>query len=223
MAASPVFHIEMRQFPHTARRFNLSREEIHGRFLGAWLRGVVVELDSQQFQPGRAKISIYEGRRLETAELGIGRGWQNAVRTGADVTQRELEAARSALDAARSAAPPNPARARVADADADAAAAAAAVAAVKHELLDLCAVGPVAVSQALVLASGANPTARVSARLAIAEHAVGTLLQEGHVHLVRVGETEPVAAMDWGSLLLAWGTWAASPPSVMLVAAHRVG
>jgi hypothetical protein len=172
----------------------------------------VVELDSQHFAPVKAKLSVYEGRGLETAELGLGRGWQNATRTGTDVTERELEAARSQM--ARGPAGGSAGTAAIAEfAD--------AVAAVKRQLLDLAAAGPIAVSQALVLASGANPTARVSARLAIAEQAVGELLGEGQAHLVRAGETEPVAQLDWGSLLLAWGTWASSPPAAMLVAVSR--
>jgi hypothetical protein len=186
MAASPVFHIELRQFPHTARRFNLSREEIHGRFLGAWVRGQVVELDSQQFEPQRAKISIYEGRRLETAELGIGRGWQNAIRTGEEVTERELEGARTGATRADSAA--------------------GGLAALKDQLAALSEVAPVAIAQALSLASAASPAARVSERLAVAEQAVWELLHEGRVRLVRSGGEE-LAQGEWEPTLLATSTW----------------
>jgi catechol 2,3-dioxygenase-like lactoylglutathione lyase family enzyme len=88
-----VFHVELRQFPHTARAFNLTREQLHARFTGPWLKQEVVELDSQRFAPERANLTIYEGPRLETVDMGMGRGWQNVMRRGEDVTERELQAA----------------------------------------------------------------------------------------------------------------------------------
>jgi hypothetical protein len=207
-----VFHLELRQFPHTARRFNLAQAQLHGRFLGAWVRGQVVELDSQHFEPGRAKISIYEGRQLATTELGLGRGWQNASRTGTDVTERELEAARSQARGATGPAAPTAAQPLAATVTT------ATLAGLKAELAALSEVAPVGVSQALVLATGANPTARVSERLAIAERVVAELLGEGRVQMFRAGAAEPVQPMDWGPLLLAWATWTDSPPSVLLKA-----
>ena len=40
-----MFHVELRQFPHVARMFNLSREELEARILGPWLAGRELELD----------------------------------------------------------------------------------------------------------------------------------------------------------------------------------
>jgi glyoxylase I family protein len=88
-----VFHVELRQFPHAARAFNLTREQLHARILAPWLRGEVVEVDSQRFAPERAKLTIYEGPELETVDMGMGRGWQNVMRRGVEVTDRELQAA----------------------------------------------------------------------------------------------------------------------------------
>ena len=34
---SAVFHVELRQFPHVARVFNLSREELDARFARPWV------------------------------------------------------------------------------------------------------------------------------------------------------------------------------------------
>ena len=96
-----MFHVELRQFPHTVRAFNLTRERVHARIVAPWLRGELVELDSQQFAPERAKLKIYEGPELATADMGMGRGWQNVMRRGEDVTDRELGAV-----AATVAAPP---------------------------------------------------------------------------------------------------------------------
>jgi glyoxylase I family protein len=94
-----VFHVELRQFPHTARAFNLTREQVHARIVMPWLRREFVVLDSQQFAPERAKLKIYEGPELRTADLGMGRGWQNVMRSGEDVTERELQVAVAAAPA----------------------------------------------------------------------------------------------------------------------------
>lgn len=101
-----MFHVELRQFPHTARAFNLSRERLHGQILVPWVRGKFVELDSQTFAPERAKLKIYEGPELQTVDMGMGRGWQNVMRKGEDVTDRELKAAATAVQASESAAAP---------------------------------------------------------------------------------------------------------------------
>jgi glyoxylase I family protein len=88
-----VFHVELRQFPHTARAFNLTHGQLHGRIVVPWLRGDLVEIDEEKFAPERAKLKIYEGPKLESVDMGMGRGWQNATRTGVDVTERELQSA----------------------------------------------------------------------------------------------------------------------------------
>jgi glyoxylase I family protein len=88
-----VFHVELRQFPHTARAFNLSRERVHAQIVIPWVRGDMVEVDLQKFAPERAKLKIYEGPELQTGDMGMGRGWQNVMRRGEDVTERELKAA----------------------------------------------------------------------------------------------------------------------------------
>lgn len=91
-----VFHVELRQFPHTARAFNLSRERLHAQILVPWVRGNSVELDQQTFAPERAKLKIYEGPELLTVDMGMGRGWQNVERRGEDVTEHELQTAKAA-------------------------------------------------------------------------------------------------------------------------------
>jgi hypothetical protein len=97
-----VFHVELRQFPHAARAFNLSAEELERRILGSWRRGGQVELQDRRWDPRRAKLTIYEGRELDASEIGLGRGWANVTRTGAEVTDRVLGSAPAvgrALDA----------------------------------------------------------------------------------------------------------------------------
>jgi hypothetical protein len=189
-----AFHLELRQFPHTARAFNLSREELHARFVSPWTHGDVVELDEQKFAPERARLTIYEGPRLPTEELGYGRGWGNATRTGEDVTDRELGTWQATAPASDSRGP---------------------VTALKDELAALCEVGTVTVPQALALATGAAPRARVSARLAMAEQAVWELLHEGRLNLLRAGG-EPLRKEEWEAALLASATWFESPPRLLL-------
>jgi hypothetical protein len=92
---TPVFHVELRQFPHQARAFNLEREELEERILRPWLAGATVQLQEHRFDPRKAKLAVYEGRGLESSEIGLGRGWANVTKSGTDVTAQLLEAGRS--------------------------------------------------------------------------------------------------------------------------------
>ena len=92
-----MFHVELRQFPHQARAFNLEREEVERRVLRPWLAGATVELQEHRFSPEKAKLAVYEGRALEPSEIGLGRGWANVTKTGADVTTQLLESVRSGV------------------------------------------------------------------------------------------------------------------------------
>src|SRR2546423_8463753 len=92
-----MFHVELRQFPHVARAFNLTREELDGRITRRWVQGQMVELDDRRWAPERAKLTIYEGRALAVEEIGLGRGWANVTRTGQAVTDRVLAQVRHAI------------------------------------------------------------------------------------------------------------------------------
>jgi hypothetical protein len=196
-----AFHVELRQFPHTARTFNLTATELRARFTGPWAVGALVDFDDRRWAPDRSKITIYESRALRAEEFGIGRGWPNVTRLGEEVTERELAAARA--DA------PGPSSAGAGPAP-------ALLATVKDQLAALCEAGPIPISQALALVSGASQGARASERLAIAERAVWELLHEQRLVLVRARDDEVVASESWEALLLAWATWAESPSSVLL-------
>src|SRR5437660_10953882 len=124
-----MFHVELRQFPHVARTFNLTREELDGRITRRWVQGQLVEMDDRRWAPERAKIAIYEGRALAIEEIGLGRGWANATRTGEAVTDRVLAEARQAIES-----PP-------------------ALAALKRELAERCAHAPVGMDEVLELAA----------------------------------------------------------------------
>lgn len=156
-----MFHLELRQFPHVARAFNLERPELDARILGPWTRGQMVELDERRWAPERAKLTVYEGRALASDELGMGRGWQNATRTGEEVTARVLDAARQA---ARS--PP-------------------ALETIKRELLARSAQGAVGLSELFELIGELEPVPPEADRPGLAARAVWELLQEGQLMLSR--------------------------------------
>ena len=91
---SLVFHVELRQFPHQTRAFNLTREELDARIVGPWIAGEAIELNEYRWLPDRATLTIYEGPLLGVADMGLGRGWQNVTRKGREVTQEVLIEAR---------------------------------------------------------------------------------------------------------------------------------
>ena len=85
-----MFHIELRQRPHTARAFNLSEEELSRRFLAPLRAGQTLAYGDREWEPAKTKLTIYEGRELGPEEIGLGRGWQNVARSGTEVTERML-------------------------------------------------------------------------------------------------------------------------------------
>jgi hypothetical protein len=173
-----VFHVELRQFPHQARAFNLTREQLDAQILGPWTLGAAVDLDDRRWSPERAKLTIYEGPQLAPEDLGMDRGWGNVTRDGEDVTALVM------AETAR----PTP------------------VAELKRELLDRAAYGPVPLGRVVELSGVRYPQARVSERVALCEQAVWELLHEGAIGLLRAGAS--VDRGDWQEVLLRWEAWA---------------
>ena len=68
-----MYHVELRQFPHVARVFNLSREELETRFVRAWVSGAIIEHED--------------------------RGWAAAIKSAADVTEAVIAQARRGAEA----------------------------------------------------------------------------------------------------------------------------
>ncbi len=176
-----MFHVELRQFPHLTRAFNLSPEELHARVVAPWVSDTPVELEDQRWDPSRAKLTIYQGRELAAEDLGMGRGWGTVTREGADVTEQLLAAARSQ---------------REGPGELDE---------VKARLLAAAAEAPLPLAATLELAGDA--TWRVSERLGIAEQAVWELLHEERLTLLQQGT---VLGRDrWQPTILSWSAWAA--------------
>ena len=90
-----MFHVELRQFPHVARVFNLSPDEVHARVVLPWTAGSPLQLEDHRWDPSRAKLTIYQARELAGEDLGLGRGWGTVTREGEDVTEQLLTEARA--------------------------------------------------------------------------------------------------------------------------------
>ena len=172
-----MFHVELRQFPHLARAFNLSAEEVHARVISPWVAGHPVELEDRSWAPDRARLTIYQARELAADEIGMGRGWGTVSRDGEDVTEHLLEAAGQREDPG--------------------------LAELKEKLLRQAAEAPLALSQVVELAGG--PAWRVSERLAQAEQAVWELLHEERLELTEDGTA--VTRDRWQPVILAPATW----------------
>ncbi len=196
-----MFHVELRelrQFSHVAHSFNLSETELSAKVLAPWSEGQLVVLGERQWEPKRTKLTILEGPELRLDELGMGRGWGNAIRHGHDVTERVLAGMRTHAKPG--------AVAEVTDGPDP-------VAAFKAVVQAQCATAPLAIHQALWLANSTHPEWRVSERVALAERAVWELLHEGHVKMVRRPAADSDAADvdatkdEWGPALLTWASW----------------
>jgi len=194
-----VFHIELRQFPHTARAFNLSEEELRTQILTPWVAGRDVERAQREFSPRKARLTVISGPELAAGELGMGRGWQQAMRSGEDVTEVTLDGARRAHGGGE------------------------ALEALKQELLALCGAEPPALGLAAELAGAHWPQQRVSERLALAEQAVWELLHERRLQLLAGDPSAPVPEEQWRALVMSWSGWSGSgEENVRLAAFGRV-
>lgn len=174
-----MFHLELKQRPHTARAFNLSREELQQRFLAPLRAGQTVSYGEREWEPGKTRLTVYEGRALGPEEIGLGRGWQNVVRTGTEVTQRVLNSVPAASIE------------RPAELDR-----------LKERVLGRLTAGAQTLAEVVEMADRLIPEARPSQRLSLAELTVWELLHEGSVQLE--GAEDP---RQWPRVLLGWEAW----------------
>lgn len=176
-----VYHLELRQFPHTARAFNLDRVTLDTRFLKPFVAGDPIDYEDRRWPPEKTKVTVLEGPVLEPAELGLGRGWGNATKRGEDVTKQVL----AQID-------------RGADARPE-------VESLKDAVADVARV-PIAFPDVVALAAAKQPLWRASEQLSLAEQAVWELLHQGRLQL-REGD-EAVERERWQPIVLRWSTWA---------------
>jgi hypothetical protein len=175
-----VFHLELRQFPHVARVFNLSREELDARFARLWVSGSAVEHQDRRWLPDRARLTIYEGPELRPDEIGMGRGWSTVGKNSTEVTETVLAEAQRGAEAR------------------------SAVGTFKA-MLRAAAVTPMTFGEVMELAIGEYPQWRASQQLALAEQAVWEMLH--HSALILSSLDGPIERERWPEILLAWSTW----------------
>jgi hypothetical protein len=84
-----VFHVELRQFPHNACRFNLNESELLA-LVEPWAGGQWIEMGERKWSPHQARLTVLSGPRLSAQELSMSRGWRNAVRRSEEVTEQVL-------------------------------------------------------------------------------------------------------------------------------------
>ena len=181
MAGEAMYHLELRQFPHVVRVFNLSREELDTRFVRPWVTGAMIEHDDRRWPPERSRLKILEGPRLRAEEMGMGRGWASATKSATDVTDALLAEARRGADARPE------------------------LEALQAAIQEVAA-HPVSFQDVMALAAAGHPTWRASEQLALAEQAVWEMLHQSRLTMVVAGE--PVSQSRWQPVVLSWATWA---------------
>ncbi|MGH2889776.1 MAG: hypothetical protein ACRDNJ_09115 [Solirubrobacteraceae bacterium] len=181
MAAERVYHLELRQFPHVARAFNLTAEEVQAQFVAPWVGGAMIEHEERRWAPERCRLRILEGPSLRPDELGMGRGWATASRTCADVTE-------SLLARARRGAGERPELE------------------VLKAAIEEVAAKEIGFQDVMALAGAGQPGRRASEQLALAEQAVWEMLHQERLAMVCRGE--PVPRERWQDTVLSWATWA---------------
>ncbi len=175
-----MFHLELRQFPHVARAFNLSREELDRRFARPWVTGIEIEHDDRRWAPAKAKLVIYEGRSWASRSSASGAAGPRWARTALEVTETVLAEAgrdaegRSTLEVVK--------------------------AAVRG-----AARTPLALPEVIAMIGADYPSWRPSEQLAMAEQAVWELLHQG-ICCLR-GPDGPIESERWSEILLSWRTW----------------
>lgn len=185
-----MFHVELRQFPHQARAFNLTREELDARILEPWTKGAPIELQDRRWTSEKAKLTILEGDELRPDEIGLGRGWNNATRGGTDVTAILLAQAQSRLQAPGDE--------------------------LKEAIVAACAGSPIALAQVVSVAAARDPQQRPSELLGAAEQGVWELLHAGRLRMLRHGEEVP--RERWQPVLLSWSSWTGVDVTVEAIA-----
>jgi hypothetical protein len=184
-----VFHLELRQFPHVARAFNLTREELDRRFAQPWVTGTEIQHEDRIWAPGKAKLTIMEGPQLRLEELGLGRGWATVGKTSQEVTETVLAEAQRGSEGRTT------------------------VEMVKSAIHG-AARSPLGLDGVIALVAAEYPAWRASEQLAVAEQAVWELLHQGRLALR--GPGGPIATEGWSEILLSWESWTTGEPDLVL-------
>jgi hypothetical protein len=173
-----MFHLELRQFPHNACRFNLSEAEMW-EVVEPWSRDEWIEEGERKWSPHQARLTVLEGPHLEVEDLAMGRGWRNAQHRSNDVTERVIAQALASSSAESQSvgapAAPGSAGAEGVPAGGGTANGERASAVLETELHPLLGSDPAALLQAWRLASQRRPELAPSETLALAESTLRSL------------------------------------------------
>ena len=175
-----MYHVELRQFPHVSRAFNLDREALDTRFLKPFVAGDLIEYEDRRWGADKTRLTVLQGPELGQVHRGWGRGWAMATKQGRDVTERVLAEVRRGADARPE---------MEAFKDALAAAARASI----------------TFPGTIALAAARQPEWRASEQLALAEQAVWEMLHQGRLEMFE--DNAPLAPERWQSTVLRWSTW----------------
>ena len=181
-----VYHLELRQFPHTARVFNLELAEVDARFVRPWVKGEMIDHDERRWAPERTRLKILLGPTVRLDELGLGRGWGAATKDSEDVTDAVIAQAERG------------ARARP------------EVEALKAQVVERAG-EPIDLRGVFGMAGAAHPGWRASEQLSLAEQAVWELLHQERVTMVSVGDEIP--RERWQETVLRFSSWAPAADS----------
>ncbi|MFL5864719.1 MAG: hypothetical protein ACJ780_28815 [Solirubrobacteraceae bacterium] len=176
-----MFHLELRQFPHVARVFNLSREDLESRFVRPWVAGAIIEYDERRWVPERSRLKILDGPELRPEDMGMGRGWGAATKGATDVTDAILAQARRGAEARPE------------------------LEALKGAIAEVAGT-PLGFQDVMALAAAAHPHWRASQQLELAEQAVWEMLHQSRLDMTVNGSA--VARRRWQPIVLSWATWA---------------
>lgn len=206
-SAGDRYHFELRQFPHNFCHFNLSAPELHDTIVGPWAREQWIELGERKWNPHQAKLTVLQGPHLPIDQLSMGRGWRNAQRTGRDVTERVLAAAKA--DAEADTQPPQASPAGTSQPQDESLLADS----LGLELLAQLTAGAISLRRAWEIAAARQPDRSAGQSLALAERAIASLLASSLIVLVRsdgAGETQrPLAEADAQTVLRSTDSWTA--------------
>jgi hypothetical protein len=189
----PVYHVELRDFPHLARVFNLDRETLDAGYLRPHVAGEMIEYDDRRWPAEKTKLTVFTGPEVGVAQRSMGRGWGEVTRRGTDVTETVLAEVHRGADARPE------------------------VEALKDVMTEVAAgAGGLRFPDAMALAVAGHPTWRASEQLSLVEQTVWEMLHREQLVMVD-GDAEPVARDRWQVVLLSWETWAgASGPELRL-------
>jgi hypothetical protein len=184
-----VYHLELRQFPHTARVFNLQRAELDASFVRPWVQGAMIEHDERRWAPERTKLKVLHGPTVRLDELGLGRGWGQVTKGSEDVTDAVVAEAERGAQARPE------------------------VESLKEEIVARAG-DPIDLRGVFALAGAAHPEWRASEQLSVAEQAVWELLHRERVAMVSGGAEIP--RERWQETVLQFSSWAPAADSAAI-------